>query len=82
MKLGLVRHAQSKTNAGHTSHEDSELTNVSLEQARRLGKYFHKIKLDKIYCGALKRVKATLDAIKPYVKRNWFESIKLIKDVK
>ncbi|MBS3079845.1 histidine phosphatase family protein [Candidatus Pacearchaeota archaeon] len=67
MKLYLVRHAKSERNAGHNSHED-KLTEDGKEQARRLGKYFHNVKLDKIYCSTLERAKETLGEIKPYVK--------------
>ncbi len=69
MKLYLVRHAESRRNAKQKSHENPELSEVGKEQARRLGSYFHKINLKKIYCSNLKRAKSTLNAIKPYVKK-------------
>jgi len=68
MKLYLVRHAQSKRNAKQKSGEDAELSDVGKEQAWRLGKYFHKVNLNKVYCSTLKRAKTTLDEIKPYIK--------------
>ncbi len=68
MKLYLVRHAQSKRNAKQKSEEDAELSEIGEEQAKRLGKYFHKVNLDKVYCSTLKRAKTTLDKIKPYIK--------------
>jgi broad specificity phosphatase PhoE len=68
MKLYVVRHAQSKRNVGHHSDNDAELTVDGEEQARRLGKFFHKVKLNKVYCSPMKRARATLEAIKPYIK--------------
>ncbi len=68
MKLYIIRHAQSKRNAGNKSKEDSELSDVGKEQARRLGKYFHKVEPDKVYCSTLRRAKTTLEEIKPYIK--------------
>ena len=69
MKIYIVRHAESKRNVRQKSDEDPELTEVGKEQARRLGSYFHKVKLNKIYCSTLKRAKTTLEKIKPYVKK-------------
>ncbi len=68
MKLYLVRHAQSKRNARQKSSEDAELSEIGEEQARRLGGYFHEVKLDKIYCSTLKRARTTFREIKPFVK--------------
>ncbi len=68
MKLYLVRHAQSKRNARQESGEDPELSEVGEEQAKRLGSYFNKVELDKIYCSTLKRAKTTFERIKPFVK--------------
>jgi len=68
MKLYLVRHAKSKRNAGIPSKVDAELTEDGLEQARRLGSYFHDVKLKKVYCSTMLRAITTLDAIKPYIE--------------
>ncbi len=68
MELYIVRHAQSKRNAGHHTEEDAELSEIGEEQARRLGKFFHEAKLDKIYCSTLKRARSTLKEIKPYLE--------------
>lgn len=68
MKIYIVRHAQSKRNARIKSKEDAELTEIGEEQARRLGTFFDRIKLNKIYCSELKRAKTTLEKIKPFVK--------------
>jgi len=69
MKLYVVRHAQSERNAKKKSGSDSKLSEVGKEQAKRLGSYFHKVNLKKIYCSPLKRAKETLKEIKPYVKK-------------
>lgn len=69
MKLYIVRHAQSKRNAKEKSEEDAKLSDVGKEQAWRLGKYFQKVNLDKVYCSTLKRAKTTLDEIKPFIKK-------------
>ena len=68
MKLYIVRHARSQRNAGHQSKEDTELDEIGKVQAQRLGRYFHDVKLDKVYCSPLKRAKATLEEIVPYIK--------------
>ena len=54
MKLYIVRHAQSKRNAREESSVDAELTKIGREQAKRLGLYFKKIKIDVIFCSTLK----------------------------
>ncbi|MAG76047.1 MAG: hypothetical protein CL811_04725 [Colwelliaceae bacterium] len=69
MKIYLVRHAQSKRNANHDSEVDAELTEIGEEQARRLGSYFHRVKLNKIYCSPMKRARSTFNAIKPFVSK-------------
>jgi broad specificity phosphatase PhoE len=68
MKLYLVRHAKSKRNIGEKDSKDTKLHKDGKEQARRLGRYFHKLKLDTMYCSPLKRALATLEAIKPYIQ--------------
>jgi broad specificity phosphatase PhoE len=71
MKLYLVRHAESKRNAHEeNTEEDTELTEVGIEQARRLGKYFHDKKIDFVFCSDLKRAKGTLNEILPYIKKS------------
>ena len=68
MKLYIVRHAQSKRNAKlEHSKVDTDLTDIGHEQAKRLGVYFKKIKLKKIYCSKLIRARKTLKEILPYV---------------
>tara|TARA_Y100000310_G_C20370694_1_gene663346 strand:+ start:115 stop:756 length:642 start_codon:yes stop_codon:yes gene_type:complete len=80
MKLYLVRHAKSKKNAGQKSGVNSELHGDGIEQAKRLGKYFHNVKLDKVYCSTMKRAKATLQAIKPYIENVPFSYSDKIKE--
>ncbi|MFA6023357.1 MAG: histidine phosphatase family protein [Candidatus Pacearchaeota archaeon] len=69
MKLYIVRHAQSNRNIGVHSDIDTGLSDIGYEQAKRLGIYFKKVKLDKIYCSDLKRTKDTLKEILPYVNK-------------
>lgn len=66
MKLYIVRHAQSKRNTKEISEVDAELSPIGHEQAKRLGIYFKKVKVDKIYCSTLKRARNTLKEILPY----------------
>jgi len=67
MKLYLVRHAQSKRNVGEESSVDAELTKTGKEQAKRLGLYFKKIKVDVIFCSPLIRTRETLKEALPYL---------------
>ena len=67
MKLYIVRHAKSKRNSGKKDKQDTELSADGIEQARRLGSYFHKVKLNVVYCSPLKRALATLEGIRPYI---------------
>src|SRR3989344_2377876 len=60
MKLYLIRHAKSKRNSGQVSDRDTELNEDGIEQARRLGAWFKKAKVNHIYCSKLKRAKDTL----------------------
>lgn len=68
MKLYIVRHAQSKRNIGHNSDVDAELTDDGKEQARRIGGYFHNIKIDHVYCSTLRRARATFEYMGPLLK--------------
>lgn len=68
MKLYLVRHAQSMENTGVVLQKDTPLTETGKEQARRLGVYFERAKIDVIFCSELMRAKETLDYIVPYLK--------------
>ena len=68
MRWYIVRHAQSERNAYRESGPDAILTDIGKEQARRLGRYFHKVKIDKIYCSPMKRAKATLQEIRLFLK--------------
>jgi broad specificity phosphatase PhoE len=69
MKIYLVRHAQSIENTGVVLQRDTPLSETGKEQARRLGVYFEKAKIDIIFCSELKRAKETLDYITPYIKK-------------
>lgn len=69
MKLYIVRHAQSMENTGIILQRDTPLTETGKEQARRLGVYFERAKIDIIFCSELKRAKETLDYILPYIKK-------------
>lgn len=69
MKLYIVRHAQSKRNTKEISEVDAELSSIGHEQAKRLGIYFKKVKVDRIYCSTLKRTKNTLLEILPYIEK-------------
>ena len=68
MKLYLVRHAQSKRNLKMNSEIDTELSDIGIVQAKKLGSWFHKVKINKIYCSELKRAKDTLNEMKIYLK--------------
>jgi broad specificity phosphatase PhoE len=67
MRLYLVRHAQSEANIGIHKESETALTDIGVEQAKRLGMYFKNKHLTKIYCSQLIRAKDTLDEIRPYV---------------
>ena len=64
MKLYLVRHARSLRNIRIESKEDTKLTKDGVDQAKRLGDWFRKMKIDHIYCSKLKRAKDTLKEMK------------------
>jgi len=68
VKLYIVRHAQSNRNIGIHSDVDTGLSEIGYEQAKRLGLYFKKVKVDRIYCSTLKRTRDTLKGILPYLK--------------
>ncbi|MEK6890859.1 MAG: phosphoglycerate mutase family protein, partial [Nanoarchaeota archaeon] len=67
MKLYIVRHAQSKRNAREESVVDAGLTDIGKEQAKRLGLYFKKVKIDAIFCSNLIRARDTLKGALPYL---------------
>jgi broad specificity phosphatase PhoE len=56
-------------NTGIILQRDTPLTETGKEQARRLGVYFERAKIDIIFCSELKRAKETLDYILPYIKK-------------
>lgn len=58
MKLYLLRHGD----RGNGIEQDT-LTQLGIEQARRTGKYFASIKIDKIISGTLERIKYTASEI-------------------
>ncbi len=68
MKLYLVRHGKSLRNVKIKSKEDSALTKDGIDQARRIGSWFKKLKIDHIYCSKLKRAKDTLKEMKHHFK--------------
>ena len=68
MKLYLVRHAQSESNAGIHTGQETILTKTGVEQAKRLGIFFKKKKIDKVYCSKMIRAMDTLKEIKPYLR--------------
>ena len=67
MKLYLVRHAQSQSNVGIHTGNETELTATGVEQAKRLGLYFKNKHLARIYCSQMIRAKDTLKEIRPYL---------------
>lgn len=68
MILYLVRHAQSESNTGIHTGQETILTKTGVEQAKRLGIFFKKKKIDKIYCSKMIRAIDTFREIKPYLK--------------
>ena len=64
MKLYLVRHAKSLRNTKIKSEENTSLTKDGISQAKRIGSWFKKLKIDHIYCSKLKRAKDTLKKMK------------------
>jgi broad specificity phosphatase PhoE len=67
MKLYLVRHGQSKRNSGKADDFDTGLSEIGEEQARRIGKFFVRKKIDQVYCSPLRRAKDTLAEIRPFI---------------
>jgi len=63
MKLYLIRHAQ----RGQGQDYD-KLNWMGEEQAKRIGPYFKKIKLDYVYSSPQNRAIQTLESIKPFLK--------------
>lgn len=64
-KLYLVRHGQTTWNLESRTQggKDSNLTDLGLKQAERLGEYFRNVKLDEIYSSPLKRAHSTAKII-------------------
>jgi len=60
MKLYLVRHGQSEGNEGGIG---DKLTEIGIEQAKRLGLFLKDKHIDYIYCSLLGRAKETLNYI-------------------
>ena len=63
MKIVLVRHGESESNARTTEHHDSPLTKTGIAQAKNLGIKLKKIKISAIYTSNLKRAKETAEII-------------------
>jgi probable phosphoglycerate mutase len=63
-RIYLIRHAQSQSNTGEDlTTGDPDLTDVGIEQARRLGQRMKDQRLDVIYASPLRRTQATAFAI-------------------
>jgi 2,3-bisphosphoglycerate-dependent phosphoglycerate mutase len=63
-RLYLVRHAQSQGNTGEDlTTGDADLTEVGLEQARRLGERLKSQRIDRIYASPMRRTQQTAAAI-------------------
>ena len=63
-RLYLIRHAQSQGNTGEDlTTGDPDLTDVGLEQARRLGERLKTQKIDRVYASPLRRTQQTASAI-------------------
>jgi broad specificity phosphatase PhoE len=69
MKLYLVRHAQSESNTGIHTGNETILSKTGIEQAKRLGMFFKTKKIDKIYCSKMIRAMDTLNEILPYIQK-------------
>lgn len=80
MKLYLVRHAESEANRGNHTGKDPVLSETGVEQAKRLGMYFRKKKINKIYCSKMTRAKQTLKEIKEYLPNVPIEYTKKINE--
>lgn len=65
MKIYLVRHAQSERNQGK---EHDKLSEIGIEQAKRLGLFLKDRHIDYVYCSKLIRAKETLSYILPSLK--------------
>lgn len=65
MKLYLVRHAQSERNQGR---EHDKLSDVGIEQAKRLGLFLKDKHIDYVYCSSLIRAKETFNHIRSSLK--------------
>ncbi len=63
-RLYLIRHAQSQSNTGEDlTTGDPDLTEVGVEQARRLGQRMKDQRLDAVYASPLRRTQETAFAI-------------------
>ena len=80
MKVYLVRHGESESNKGIHTGKETVLTDIGVEQAKRMGIYFHNKKIDIIYCSQLIRAKDTLKEIKPYLGKIKIKYTKLINE--
>lgn len=67
MRLFIVRHGETDWNTKQLlqGHSDTNLSEVGMEQSKKLAKALEKYPLDKIYCSDLKRCKQT---IAPFLK--------------
>lgn len=80
MKIYVVRHAQCLSNRGLKITKHNHLTEAGKEQAKRLGTYFKKAKIDKIFCSTSYRTKETLSYILPYLKNKRVTYTEKIKE--
>ncbi len=80
MKLYIVRHAQSESNVGNHTGKETVLSKTGIEQAKRLGLYFKRKNIDKIYCSKMIRAIDTLKEIKPYIPKVPVTYIKKINE--
>ncbi len=63
MEIYLIRHGQSQSNAGLTTHLDSDLTETGKEQAARTAAHLQGIGLSRAYVSPLRRTLQTMGAI-------------------
>jgi len=68
MKIILVRHGESESNARLTDDENSNLTKKGQMQAKHLGNSLRKQRISEIYTSTLHRAKQTADIISNIIK--------------
>ncbi len=71
MNLYFVRHGETEYNALNVSQaEDTELSDVGLNQCKFLAKRFSKIPVDVIYSSSMKRAKQTAEVVSKSLKKD------------